>query len=350
MMEHQNNGKDTSTLNRKDDHLRINLEEDTSSKLSSGFENLRFIHCALPDLDMHQIDSSVTFLGRKLKMPLLISSMTGGTQAGDRLNRVLAEAATRHGLALGVGSMRAALEEPKRMAGFALRRYAPEILLMANLGAVQLNYGRSADDCQQLVDAIEADALILHLNPMQEALQPEGNTNFSNLLPSIETVCRVLSVPVIIKEVGWGISGQVARSLQNAGIFAIDVAGAGGTSWSQVEMHRANQEPVRRAAATFRAWGLTTLESILQIRNSTPGLPIIASGGIRTGLDIAKSIALGATLAGMASPLLRAAASSENILDELLQTLRIELITAMFATNSENLQSLSHADFIEPVE
>jgi len=350
MMEHQNNGKDTSTPGRKDDHLRINLEEDTSSKLPNGFESLRFIHCALPDLDIRQIDPSVTFLGHRLKIPLLISSMTGGTQAGDRLNRVLAEAAERHGLALGVGSMRAALEDPKRLHGFALRQFAPDILLLANLGAIQLNYGQSVDDCQRLVDAIAADAFILHLNPLQEALQPEGNTNFKDLLPAIEKVCRHLSVPVIVKEVGWGINGQLARSLQNAGVYAIDVAGAGGTSWSQVEMHRANQEPLRRAAATFRSWGLTTLESILQIRDSASSMPFIASGGIRSGLDIARSIALGATLAGMASPLLRAAATTENQLDEFLTTLRIELVTGMFVTNSENLQSLSHAVFVNPPE
>jgi isopentenyl-diphosphate delta-isomerase len=349
-MEHQKTGKDTSTQNRKDDHLRINLEQDVASSQTSGLENLRFVHCALPDLDLREIDPACAFLGRQMRMPLLISSMTGGTPAGDRLNQILAEAAERHGIALGVGSMRGALEDPRKLPGFGLRKHAPNILLLANLGAVQLNYGCGPEDCQHLVDAIEADAMILHLNPLQEALQPEGNSNFRNLLAAIEIVCRRLTVPVIVKEVGWGISGRLASSLQSAGVYAVDTAGAGGTSWSQVEMHRSSAQPARQAAAAFRGWGLTTLESILQVRLCAPGLPFIASGGLRTGIDIAKAVALGASLTGMAGPLLRSAAASEQQLEDHLQTLRIELVTTMFVTQSANIEQLSHADFTDPVE
>ncbi|MFN3929561.1 MAG: type 2 isopentenyl-diphosphate Delta-isomerase, partial [Thermoflexus sp.] len=222
---------------RKADHIRINLEEDVSfGQLTTGFERLRFVHRALPELDLQEVDLSTTFFGKTLKAPLLISSMTGGTEEAGRINRNLAEAAQARGIAMGLGSMRAALERPELLPTFQVRRYAPDILLFANLGAVQLNYGYTVDHCRRAVELVKADALILHLNPLQEALQPEGDTNFAGLLRKIEAVCKALPVPVVVKEVGWGISEEVARLLADAGVAAIDVAGAGGTSWSQVEM------------------------------------------------------------------------------------------------------------------
>jgi len=338
--------KVTPTGRRKADHIRINLEEDVRSGLTTGLERYRFVHQALPECNLEDIDSSLTLFGRALHAPVLISSMTGGTAEAERINRRLALAAQEHGVALGVGSQRAALENPELARTFQVRREAPDILLFANLGAVQLNYGYTAAHCRQAVEMIEADALILHLNPLQEALQPEGDTRFAGLLAKIEAVCRELEVPVVVKEVGWGISENTARRLANAGVAAIDVAGAGGTSWSQVEMHRASTERQRQLAAVFRDWGIPTAESVVAARRGAPDLPIFASGGLHTGLEIAKTIALGATLGGMAGRLLPAAADSAEAVSQTLDLIIQELRLTMFAVGAANLSALQRAPLI----
>jgi isopentenyl-diphosphate delta-isomerase len=243
---------------------------------------------------------------------------------------------------MGLGSQRAAIEDPALAATFQVRQVAPDILLLANLGAIQLNYGYGVEECQRAVDMIAADALILHLNALQEAVQPEGDTHFSGLLSKIEVVCKKLTVPVIAKEVGWGISAQAARQLANAGIAAIDVAGAGGTSWSQVEMYRAKNPSQKRLAAAFVDWGIPTAESIIQVRQSAPGLPIFASGGIHTGVEIAKSIALGASLGGMAGPFLKAASHSLDQTILTIQEITREIRVTMFATGAANLSTLQN--------
>lgn len=295
---------------RKRDHLRINLEEDVAAKgITTGFERYRLVHQALPELSLAAIDTSVTLFGRRLAAPLILSSMTGGVEQGGRFNRALATAAQTLGLGMGVGSQRVAIELPERAATFQVRDIAPDILLFANLGAVQLNHGFGLSECQRAVEMIGADALILHLNPLQEALQHDGNTNFAGLAGRIAAVCRALSVPVVVKEVGWGISAETARLLVDAGVAAIDVAGAGGTSWSEVEKHRAAGPHTRRVAAAFAGWGIPTAESLQLCREAAPGLPLIASGGVRDGIDLAKALALGATAAGIAGPALRAAAT-----------------------------------------
>jgi isopentenyl-diphosphate Delta-isomerase len=346
-MEHSRKEKDTRNKLRKDDHLRINQEEDVQSGLFTGLDSIQFEHSALPEINLSDIDTSLVFLNRQLKFPLLISSMTGGTSEGKRINQILAQSAEVFGIGMGVGSQRVGIENPETMASFNLRRYAPNTLLLANLGAIQLNYGYGIDECRQAVDSIGADGLILHLNPLQEAIQPGGNTNFSNLLNNIESICRKLPVPVIVKEVGWGISSDVARQLSEAGVAAIDVAGAGGTSWSQVEMYRIKDELGRNVAKSFRDWGIPTLESIRQVHSAVPAIPVIASGGLRSGVDLAKCIALGATMGGMAGPLLRAAAVSPQMLaDRIEQTCR-ELIISMFATGSKNLDVLKQARFVD---
>ncbi len=338
--------KVTPIGHRKADHIRINLEEDVRSGISTGLERYRFVHQALPELDLAEVNTRLRLFGRTLQAPVLISSMTGGTEEAARINRHLAEAAQTLGVAMGVGSQRAALEHPEVAWTFQVRGYAPDILLFANLGAVQLNYGYTADHCRRAVEMIEADALILHLNPLQEALQPEGDTNFRGLIHKIEAVCRALEVPVVVKEVGWGISEQAARMLADAGVAAIDVAGAGGTSWSQVEMHRAPTENQRLLAATFRDWGIPTAEAILAARRGAPHIPIFASGGLQTGLDIAKSIALGATLGGLARPLLAPAARSAQHAAETLARLIQELRVAMFAAGARDLEALRHTPLI----
>lgn len=330
---------------RKSDHIRINLEEDVNFRhLTTGLENYHFLHQALPEIDLAQVDTSVSYLGKKLKAPLLISSMTGGTERARLINRTLAEAAEASGIAMGVGSQRAAVEDPSLADTFQVRSLAPTTVLLANLGAVQLNYGYTIDQCRQAVDMIEADGLILHFNVIQEAVQPEGDTNFSGLLAKVEQICHKLPVPVIAKEVGWGFSEDTVRRLVEAGIAAIDVAGSGGTSWSQVEMHRAQSEIQRRVAATFIDWGIPTAEAILAAKRGGPNLPITASGGLRNGLDMAKCIALGATMAGMASPFLKAAVKSvQAVLDEIKIT-QTELKIAMFGIGVSSIAALQNTD------
>lgn len=334
------------TPRRKSDHIRINREEDVQfPSVTTGLERYRFVHQALPELDLRDIDTSTVFLGHRLEIPLLISSMTGGTDEAGRINRVLAEAAQEAGIAMGLGSQRAALENQELVPTYRVRDVAPDILLMANLGAVQLNYGYGIDHCRRAVEMVGADALILHLNPLQEAVQPEGDVNFSGLLKKIEEVCRALEVPVVVKEVGWGLSERAARLLAEAGVAALDVAGAGGTSWSQVEAYRAPTEFHARIARSFADWGIPTAESIRMARRGAPDLPIIASGGLRTGIDIAKSIALGASLGGMARPFLMAASSPEEV-HQVIREIAAQLRIAMFGAGVRNIEELSAAELI----
>lgn len=325
---------------RKAEHLRINLEEDVASSLQTGLERLQFSHEALPEIALAEVDLNLGLFGRHLHAPLLISSMTGGTSEARKINRRLAEAAAVTGVAMGVGSQRAALEQPRLKASFQVRRYAPDALIFANLGAVQLNYGYGLDECRRAVEMVGADALILHLNPLQEALQVGGNTDFAGLARRIGAVCRQVGVPVIVKEVGWGISARTARLLAECGVAAIDVAGAGGTSWSQVEMHRARLQFMRQLAASFVGWGIPTAESIELVRGAAPGLMVFASGGLKNGIDLAKCVALGATLGGMAGPLLKAAAQSPQRAVEAVRLVVEQLRIAMFSVGASDLQQL----------
>jgi isopentenyl-diphosphate delta-isomerase len=333
--------KDTELVTRKADHIKINLEQDVRSALTTGLENYRFVHEALPEIDLDRVDPSLVLFQKHLSAPILISSMTGGASEAESINLRLAEAAQEVGVAMGVGSQRAAIEYPEQAITFQVRRVAPNILLLANLGAVQLNYGYGVDQCRRAVDMIEADALILHLNPMQEAVQKGGDINFANLAKKIEEVCKKVGVPVIAKEVGWGISERSAKLLAECGVSAIDVAGAGGTSWSQVEMHRAPDEFTRELAKTFVGWGIPTAESIQIVRRSLPAMTIIASGGIKDGLDIAKCVALGASLGGMAGQFLKAAAISTEKVIELMTLTKKQIEVTMFAAGVDTLERLS---------
>ena len=336
-----------ATPRRKAEHIRINLEEDVQAKgVTSGLERYRLVHTALPEIDLGEVETATTFLGHRLRAPLLISCMTGGVERGGEINRRLARAAQACGCAMGVGSQRAAIDDPARARFFRLRDEAPDVLLFANLGAVQLNYGYGVDECRRAVAMIEADALVLHLNPLQEALQPEGNANFGGLLTKIERVCREIEAPVVVKEVGWGISTDVARQLAAAGVAAIDVAGAGGTSWSEVEHHRAPSAFSRRVSGAFAGWGIPTAESLLMARRGAPSLPLIASGGLRDGIDAAKAIALGARLTGFASPCLKAAAESEDAVHELLGAIVEELRISMFCCGAKDIGALQASEIV----
>ena len=326
---------------RKADHIRINLEEDVRfPRLTTGLERYRLVHQALPELDLEDVDRSVVLLGKRLNLPLLISSMTGGTVEAERINRNLAIGAQARGIAMGLGSQRTGLEVASSADTFKVRREAPHILLLANLGAVQLNKGYTADHCQRAVEMIEADALILHLNPLQEVLQADGDWQWSGLLAKVETVCSQLTVPVVVKEVGWGISAQLARQLGEAGVAAIDVAGSGGTSWSEVEYHRAPTERLRLLARSFADWGIPTAQSLIAVGKAVPWIPRIASGGIRTGIDVAKCLALGATAVGLASPFLKAAALSPEAVIDTIDLLGDELRIAMFCAGAGTVAAL----------
>ncbi|MCB0234647.1 MAG: type 2 isopentenyl-diphosphate Delta-isomerase [Anaerolineae bacterium] len=326
---------------RKADHIRINLEENVQfPRLSTGLERFRFVHEALPELDMTQIDLSVDLFGHAVRAPLLISSMTGGTEAAERINLNLAIGAQARGIAMGVGSQRTGLEVDGTAGSFRVRLVAPDILLFANLGAGQFNKGYTVDHCRRAVDMIEADALILHLNPLQEAVQADGDWNWAGLLGKIGQVCAAVGVPVVAKEVGWGINGRLARRLADVGVAAIDVAGSGGTSWTEVEYHRAPTERLRRIARTFADWGIPTADSLIQVRQAAPELPAIASGGIRDGIDVAKCVALGATLVGLASPFLRAATVSDEAVVDAIDLLADELRIAMFCTGAGDVTAL----------
>ncbi len=335
---------------RKAEHIDLVLNEDVEFHRSAGFDRIEFVHEALPDLSLDELDLSTQFLGRPLAAPLVVSGMTGGTERAAEINRRIAAAVASLGLGMGVGSQRILAERPAVLNSFQVRSLAPNILLIANLGAVQLNYGFAADDCRRLIDSIGADALALHLNPLQEAIQPGGNTEFRGLLGKIAEVCRRLGRPVIVKEIGCGISGPTARRLVEAGVSAIDVGGAGGTCWTDIEGRRSTSPETRAVAATFREWGIPTADAIRAVRDACPTSPIIASGGLRNGLDIAKSLALGADLAAVAGPVLKAAVESSDAARELLSRFIRELRLAMFCTGSPRPTDLRRAITAEAIE
>jgi len=333
---------------RKEEHLRVNLEHNVQfQEVDTGLDDYQFIHQALPELDLADVCLSTTLFGKRLQAPLIISSMVGGIEAAGRINRDLAQAAQAMGVAMGVGSQRTAIEDREVVPTYQVRDIAPDILLFANLGAVQLNYGYGVEECCRAVDMIGADGLILHLNPLQEALQHDGNTDFAGLLGKIERVCHEFPVPVIVKEVGWGISEGVARRLAEVGVAGIDVAGAGGTSWSEVERYRAHAKSGNNIAATFASWGIPTAESIEMARRGSPQTTVIASGGIRNGLDVAKAIALGADAAGIAAPLLKAANSSAETAMAAIQEVIGGLRISMFCIGAGSIGELKNSPLLE---
>ncbi len=333
---------------RKAEHIQLAL--DPRMQLGhSFFDDYSFEHEALPEIDLDAIDMSVEFLGKRLAAPLLLSCMTGGTETAGRINRNLAAGAEETGVAVGVGSQRKALEDPSKADTFRVREAAPSVPLLANLGAVQLNYGMGVRECRQAVDMIGADALVLHLNPLQEAIQPEGQGDFSGLLPKIGEVVRELGVPVVVKEIGCGISEATARALAGQGVRILDTAGAGGTSWARIEARRAGDLDI---GELFAGWGIPTPDSIRQIRHAAdtaPGLTVIASGGLRHGLDAAKAIALGADLVGMAYPFLGPATESAGRVAEKVRRIVRELKICMFCLGVKTIAELQRTRLLKRV-
>ena len=322
------------------------MDEDVRSMTTTGLERYRLVHRALPEMALEEVNTSTSFLGHRLGAPLLISAMTGGAALSQEVNRRLASAAQELGLAMCLGSQRAAIEDSALLATYQVRQVAPDILLFANLGAVQLNYGYGVGECLRAVESVEADALVLHLNPLQEALQPEGNTNFAGLLGKIAQVCQALPVPVIVKEVGWGISATVAERLYQAGVGALDLAGAGGTSWSEVERYRSATPAEAEVAEAFADWGIPTADALVAVRQACPKLPLIASGGIADGVEVAKCLALGANLAGIAQPLLRPAMDSSEAVGGQLRVFLRQLRVAMFCTGARTVADLDSSRLV----
>jgi len=316
---------------RKSDHIRICLEKDVEAG-STGFERVRLTHKALPELNLDEINTEIEFLGKTLKSPVIIEGITGGTKEAKKINKDLAKISQEFGIGFGVGSQRIAIDDEAMESTFKVRDVAPDILLIANLGAVQLNHGYGLDECKRAIEMIDADALALHLNPLQEAIQPEGERNFSGLIEKVNEISSKLDKPVIAKEVGSGISGDIAAQLK---VDAIDVGGSGGTSWSLVEGYRANEEEIGR---TFAGWGIPTADCIREVSGN---VPVIGSGGIRSGLDGAKAIALGADCVGIALPILKAYSTDGNKgASEFLNRFLTELRIAMFLTGSKAVKEL----------
>jgi isopentenyl-diphosphate delta-isomerase len=334
-------------LDRKNEHLDVVLTQNVAAATGTGFEAVRFEHVALPEIDFGEIDLSTEVLGRRMRAPLLISSMTGGPAKAAVINESLACAAGRLGIAFAVGSQRVAIEGGGE-AGFgrALRAHMNGMPLMSNIGAAQLGGAGGIDMARRVVDMLCADALIVHLNPLQEAVQAGGDRNWSGLLARIEALAEALDVPVIVKEVGFGISGRLARQLWTAGVRIIDVAGVGGTSWAAVEAGRAPNERLRAIAETLRDWGIPTARALADVRAACPDAIVIASGGIRNGLDAAKAIRLGADLVGQAAGVLRAALDSAEAVIAHFEDRIEELRIACFCTGSRTLTDLRRAPLL----
>ncbi|RLF11453.1 MAG: type 2 isopentenyl-diphosphate Delta-isomerase [Thermoprotei archaeon] len=334
---------------RKLEHIWVCLEKDVeAASLRSGFDDIYLVHRCIPELDLEEVSMEVRFLGRRFKAPLTISALTGGPKLAAVINRSLAEAAQHLGLLLELGSQRPALEDSGLKASFkTVREVAPDVFIAANVGAVQLT-SEGLDFVKQAIDMVEANAVAVHLNPLQEAVQPEGEAKFKRVLESINELSKNVGVPVIVKETGSGIAREEAMALEKAGVSAIDVAGAGGTSWAVIEAYRAlsnGDERKHSVGMRFRDWGVPTAVSIVEVREAT-SLPIIGSGGVRSGLDSAKALSLGADMAGMALPLLRPALAGGWAVIEFLERIMEELRLAMFLTGSCSVEDLKKADVV----
>ena len=328
------------TNNRKIEHIHAIERDALTDRQGHCFDKIRLTHRALPEIDLKAIDPRCQFLGKTLSFPLLISSMTGGDhELVRKVNTNLAIAAEQCQVAMGVGSQRVMFSSPDAAESFNLRKFAPSTVLMANIGAVQLNYGMSVDQIQQAIDLLQADALFLHLNPLQEAVQPEGDTNFSGLTQAIGQLQKVLTVPIILKEVGSGLSpADIEAGLQQQ-IRYFDIAGSGGTSWSRIEHHR-QIDPSHDLGLKFQDWGIPTPLALSLAEPYLDSATLIASGGIRDGIDMVKSVILGASLCGVAAPLLRPAMESADAVVSAIEKLRREFITAMFLLGTPNTAAL----------
>jgi isopentenyl-diphosphate Delta-isomerase len=322
---------------RKKEHIKICLEEDVETN-KAGFEDVTLIHNSLPDMSLSEIDTSVEFLGKKLKMPLIIAALTGGAEESEQINKDLAAVANKKGIGFSLGSQRAMIENPESKSTYCVRDVAPDVLLFGNIGIYQLKKIPSSK-IKDALDCVGADALCVHINPSQEIYQKEGDSDFKGSYSSLKNLCKELNYPIVAKEVGFGISREVSLKLKESGVKAIDVGGFGGTNWLVIDALRSNRD-----FSSFVDWGIPTPISILE---SKTGLPLIATGGLRNGLDIAKSIALGADMCGMALPFLRILKEKgKKGVEEFIDKVQMELKTAMILTGARNIAELKKSKYV----
>jgi isopentenyl-diphosphate delta-isomerase len=338
------------TRKRKAEHIRISLNHNVQARrIDTGFEEVHLVHKALPEVDKQKVSLSTAVFGHKFAAPLIVGAITGGTFEATRINSAIAEAVEELGLGMGVGSQRAAIEDRKFENTFAVvRKKAPTAFLIANLGGIQFVNGYGLKEARRAIEMIDADAIAIHLNPLQEAVQPEGQTNFEGILQGIREVAEDLDKPVIAKETGAGIAAEDAKKLESAGVKGIDVSGAGGTSWAAVEYYRAKERgnsSQRRLGDVFWDWGIPTAVSVVEV-SRTVKVPVIASGGVRDGVDVAKALCLGASLASLSQPMLHAAVRGVKETVETLSLLMEELRNVMFLVGEESVRDLQKAPLV----
>jgi isopentenyl-diphosphate delta-isomerase len=333
----------TGIEKRKQRHLKLSLEEDVQADIGTGFEDVRLIHRSLPEIDLEEVSTETELFGKKLASPLIVSAITGGTDYAKKINSTLASAVEELGLGIGVGSQRIALENPSVADTFTIvRELAPSAMVMGNIGCPQLSLGWGVEEARKCVEMIRADALAIHMNPLQEAVQVQGETKYRGVLNKIGKVTNELDVPVVMKETGCGISREDAMMLESVGVAALEVSGVGGTSWAAVEHHIAKAEGKKDQEALGEAlwnWGIPTAISVVETSQSTD-LKIVASGGMRTGVEMTKAIALGADAVGIARPFLEKAVEGPEYLKEYAQNILLEFKTVMFLVGAKDVDEL----------
>jgi isopentenyl-diphosphate delta-isomerase len=333
----------TDIEKRKERHLRLSLDKDVQSDISTGFEDIHLVHLALPEINLEEVSTKTVLLGKELSSPLIVSAITGGTEYAKEINSTLASVAEQHGIGIGVGSQRIALENSKLEHTFTIvREKAPTTLVMGNIGCPQLSLGWGVDEARKCVEMIKADVLSIHMNPLQEVVQIGGNTNFRDVLEKINNISAELDVPLLMKETGSGISKEIAIDLESSGVSALEVSGVGGTSWAAVEHHIARAEGKKNQellGGSLWNWGIPTAISVFETKEST-NLEIIASGGLRTGLEMAKAIALGANAVGIAKPFLEKAVEGQKVLSDYIEEILMELRAVMFLVGAKNIEEL----------
>lgn len=329
---------------RKMQHIKICQKQDVEAdRATNGFERYEFIPCAVSEVSASELDMRASFLGRTFSYPILITGMTGGIDLGAEINRNLASVAQELNIPMGLGSQRIACEEEKYADIFAVKDQFPNVFLIGNLGAAQILDAKGLDYCKKAIDMVDADALAIHVNLVQELVQVEGDRSFKGLLNRLESICKQVSKPIVVKEVGSGIDEKSAKRLQNIGVSAIDVAGKGGTSWGYIEGLRSSSSETYELGKIFRNWGITTAQSLVDVRSLMPQMDLVATGGMRHGVDVAKACALGANMVGVGLPLLRAALQSREHVMECAKLFLRALEVTMVATESQNLSDLKHS-------